>query len=87
MVGEAQNRDIRIGIGDLIGVDPSDIRDHKIRRVDAIDRDEVVAGKKTLELAAKVEVDSRQQDRRHVDEGNTLYRSSKAFFTLLLRSG
>src|SRR6266566_6656327 len=66
VVREAENRDIRKGVGYLIGVDPGDIRNHEIRRIDAVDRDEVVAGKKSLELAAKVEVDSRQQDRRHV---------------------
>jgi nitrite reductase (NADH) small subunit len=66
VVGEAQNRDIGIRVGDLVRIDSSDVRDDEIRRVDAVDRDEVVTGKKTLELAAEVEVDARQQDRRHV---------------------
>jgi len=66
VIGETENRDIRIGVRDLVRVDPSDIRNHEIRRVDAVDRDEVITRKKSFELAAKVEVDSRQQDRRHV---------------------
>src|SRR5439155_16773922 len=66
VIGETENRNVRIGVRDLVGVDPSDIRNHEIRRVDAVDRDEVITRKKSFELAAKVEVDSRQQDRRHV---------------------
>lgn len=71
MVRKTENRDVRIGVGDFVGIDPPDVRDHEIRRVDAVDSDEVISGQQPFELAAKVEIDSRQQDRRHVDESNT----------------
>jgi hypothetical protein len=66
VVREAEDRDLGIGVRDLIRVDPADVRDHEIGRVDAVNRDEVVARQKTLELPVKEEVDPREQDRGHV---------------------
>ena len=65
VVGEAENRDLRIAVGDVGGVDPRDVRDHEIGRVDALGRLEAVLRQQGFELAADEEVDPTQQDRRH----------------------
>src|SRR3954452_1505496 len=65
VVREAQDRDLRIGVGDLVRVDPRDVRDHTVGRVDALDGDQVMAGEQPLELPTEEEVDAHQQDRRH----------------------
>ena len=66
VVREADDRDVRIGVGDLVRVDPRDVRDHELGLVDGVGGDEVVPGQERLELATEEEVDPRQQDRRHV---------------------
>ena len=71
VVRVAEDRDVRLGVGDLGRVDPGDVHDHEVRRVDVIDRDQVMAGQQRLELAPEEEVDPTQQDRRHGRHGNT----------------
>jgi hypothetical protein len=61
-----KNRDVRIGVRDIDGVDARDIRDHEIRRLDSVGGHEPVFGQDPLELASNEEVDPTQQDRRHV---------------------
>jgi 8-oxo-dGTP pyrophosphatase MutT (NUDIX family) len=68
----AEDRRIRKGVRDLVRIDSRDVRDHQVRRVGGIHRDEVVPGQRRLELAAEEEIDPGQQDRRHTGfEGNT----------------
>src|SRR3954468_20752677 len=78
VVREADGRHVGIGLGHVVRVAPRNVRDDHVGRVDAVRRRQVMSRKKALELAAKVEVDSRQQDRRHRAERNTLVRSPKA---------
>ena len=40
VVREAEDRDLRIGVRDLVRVDARDVRDHAVRRVDVVDRDQ-----------------------------------------------
>lgn len=61
----AEDRHVRPGVDDLVRVDARDVRDHEVRRIDAVGRDQVMLGKKPLELPTEEEVDARQQDRRH----------------------
>src|SRR5262249_51856497 len=49
VVREAEDRDVRVGVGNLVRVDPSDVGDHAVRRVDAVDGDQVVAGQQAFE--------------------------------------
>src|SRR6185437_6338690 len=65
VVREAEDRYIGPGVCDLVRVDAGDVRDHAVGRVDVVDRDQVVAGEKPLQLPAEEEVDPHQQDRRH----------------------
>jgi predicted metal-dependent hydrolase/8-oxo-dGTP pyrophosphatase MutT (NUDIX family) len=72
MVREAQNRHLGVGVRNLIGVDPGDVRNDKVRRVDAFGRDETMAAEGCLKLAAEKEIDAREQDRRHLSPSVTL---------------
>src|SRR5688572_18866642 len=62
---EADDRDVRIGIGDLVRLDAGDVRDHELGRLDRVRRDELMAREQHIELAAEEEIDPREQDRRH----------------------
>ena len=68
VVREAEDRDVRIGVRDLLRLDPRDVADDEIGRVDAVGRDQVVLREQRLELSPEEHVDPRQQDRRH--DGN-----------------
>jgi predicted metal-dependent hydrolase/8-oxo-dGTP pyrophosphatase MutT (NUDIX family) len=73
MVREAEDRRVGKGVRDLVRIDPCDVRDHQVRRIGGINRDEVMPGQRCLELAAEEEIDPGQHDRRHTAfEGNTL---------------
>lgn len=65
VVREAENRDFRKGVGDFLRIHPRDVRDHKIGRVDAVRRHEMMARERCFELSAEEEIDPSQQDRRH----------------------
>src|SRR5262249_17374526 len=65
VVREADDRDLGVGVGDLVWLDPRDVADHELGVVDRIRGYEVVPGQERLELAAKEKVAPRQQDRRH----------------------
>ena len=62
----AENRDLRVGIRDVHGVDAGDVGDHEIGRLDAVGGHKTVLRQDPLELAPDEEVDPTQQDRRHV---------------------
>ena len=61
----AEDRDVRVVVRDVVRVDPSDVGDHEVGRIDPFRRREPVLGKHRLQLAADEEVDPTQQDRRH----------------------
>ena len=65
VVREPEYRDVRERLRHVLRVDARDVRDHEVRRVDAIRSREPVLRKHSLELAANEEVDPTQQDRRH----------------------
>ena len=65
VVREAEQRHVREVLGDVVRVDPSDVGDDDVRRIDALGRDETMRGEKRLQLAAKEEVDPYEQDRGH----------------------
>ncbi len=52
-------------LGDVVRVDPCNVRDHEIGRLDTVRRLEAMLGSERLELASDEEVDPTQQDRRH----------------------
>ena len=68
VVGVAQDRNVRKGVGDLLGVDARDVRNHELGRVRMVDRDEVMLGQERLELPPEEEIDPTQQDRGHPGE-------------------
>ena len=65
VAGEADDRDVRVDVRNLLRVDPGDVADHEVGRADAVGRDQMVLGKKRFQLASEEEVDACQQDRRH----------------------
>ena len=65
VVREAENRDLRIVVRHVRGVDARDVGDHEIGGLDALRRLETVLRQQGLELAADEEVDPTQQDRCH----------------------
>ena len=65
VVRVAEDRDVRIGLRDVVGVDARDVRDHEVGRLDAVRGHEPMLRQDRLELAAHEEVDPTQQDRRH----------------------
>src|SRR5438876_3312062 len=62
---EAEDRNVRVGVGDLLRIDARDVRDHEIGPVHTVGRDEMVARKKDLQLPPEERVDPTEQDRRH----------------------
>ena len=65
VVREPEDRHVRIVVGDVLGIDPRDIRDHEIGGLDAIDRLEAMLREERLELGPEEEIDPSKQDRRH----------------------
>ena len=65
VVGVAEDRDVRVAVRNVVRIDPCNVRDHEVGRIDALRRREPVLGKHRLQLAADEEVDPTQQDRRH----------------------
>jgi len=65
VVREAQNRDVRVVVRDILRVDARDVRDHEIGRLDPIRRLEAMLGQDRFELRPDEEVDPTQQDRCH----------------------
>src|SRR3954451_13515788 len=65
VVREADDRDVRICVCDLLGVDAGDVDDHEVGQVCVVDCDEVMLGQQGLELPPEKEIDPTQQDRRH----------------------
>ena len=66
VVRVSEDRNVRIRVGDFVGIDPRDVGDHEIGALSALDRDEVVLRQERLELAPEEEVDPTEQDRGHM---------------------
>src|SRR6476646_11715713 len=71
VVRVAQDRDVRVGVADLLRVDASDVGDDEVRGIRVVNRDEVMLGQERLELATEEEIDPTQQDRRHAAQVRT----------------
>ena len=65
MIRVAENRHAGPRLDDLVRVDPGDVGDHHVRRINAVGRDEMVRGQQPLQLGAEEEVDPDEQDRGH----------------------
>jgi len=65
VIREAEQRHLGKVVRDVLGVDPSDVRDHEVGRLDALRRDEVMSGEQRFQLASDEEVDPYEQDRCH----------------------
>ena len=60
-----EDRYVRVVVRNVGCVDPRDVGDHEVGRIHSVRRREAMLGKHRLQLAADVEVDPTQQDRRH----------------------
>ena len=65
VVREAEEGHVRVGVGDLLGVEASHVADDEIGLVDVIRRHEMMTRESGLELSSDVEIDPCKQDRRH----------------------
>jgi nitrite reductase (NADH) small subunit len=65
VTSEPEDRYLRIRIRDVDRIDAADVRDHEIRPVRTVGRDEMMPREQGLELAPKVDIDPTEQDRRH----------------------
>jgi hypothetical protein len=65
VVRVAEDRNVGVRIGDLLGIDTGNIDDHEVRRIGVIDRDETMLGQERLQFPPEEEIDPTQQDRRH----------------------
>ena len=65
VVGEPEHRDVGEAVGDVVRIDPRDVGDHEIGRLDTVGGLEAMLREERLELAAEEEVDPDEQDRRH----------------------
>ena len=60
-----EDRDVGEVVRDVVRVDPSDVRDHQIGRLDAVRRLEAMLGQERFEFSPYEQVDPAQEDRRH----------------------
>ncbi len=65
MVREAEDRDVREPVGDVVRIDPCNVGDYEIGRLDTVGGLEAVLREERLELAPEEEVDPCEQDRSH----------------------
>src|SRR5262249_5643811 len=68
MAGEPDDRDVRVGVGDLLGLDAGDVRDHELGLGERVRRDQMMAVEQRVQLAPEEKVDPDKQDRRHCRE-------------------
>jgi hypothetical protein len=65
VVGKPQDRDVRPGGRDILGVHAGDVADDKIRIGDGVTRHEAMLGEHSFEARSEEEVDTGEQDGRH----------------------
>src|SRR5581483_3809977 len=65
VIGEAEQRHVRVRVGDVVGVDARDVRDDDIGWVDPVARLEAVLRKQRLEFSSEEQLDPNEQDRGH----------------------
>jgi hypothetical protein len=65
VVREAEDRDVRVRVRDVVGIDARDVRDYEVGWLDPVGGLEAVLRQEPLELAPDEEVDPTEQDRRH----------------------
>src|SRR5438874_6801014 len=66
VVREADDRDVRVRVGDLLRLDARDVREDELRILRVVYRDQTMAGQQGLELPPHEQFDPTEQDRRHV---------------------
>src|SRR5262245_22957047 len=72
VVREAEQRHVRVGVRDLVRVDPRHVRDHAVGRVDAVGGRQMMPREKAFQLPPEEEIDPYQQDRRHRGKRTTV---------------
>ena len=65
VVREPDQRRVGEALGDVVRVDPADVRDHQVRRVDTLARGEPVLRTQSLEFLAEDEIHPDERDPRH----------------------
>ena len=65
VVGKPEDRDLGIAVGNVSRIDPRDVGDHEIGRLDTVRGLEVMLREERLEFAPEEEVDPCEQDRCH----------------------
>ena len=65
VVREAEQGHVEVRVGDVDSVDSRNVRDHQVRRLDAVSRLEPVLREERLELPPDEQVDPTHQDRCH----------------------
>ena len=65
VVREAEQRNVGEALGDVVRVDPADVGDDEIRRLDAFDRRQTVVRQGRFELPSQEEIHPDEQDPRH----------------------
>ena len=53
VIREADERDVRIGVGDVVGIDASDVGDHDVGPLDPVSRLETMLREERLEFASE----------------------------------
>jgi len=64
-------RNVGPRVDDLVRLDARDIRDHEVRSIDAVARDQTMTRQQALQFSAEEEVDPDEQDRRHAPDSTT----------------
>ena len=65
VVRVADDRHVGVAVRNVAGVDPGDVRDHQIGRLDPVGGLEAMLRKERLELGPQEQFDPTQQNRRH----------------------
>ncbi len=65
VVRESDDRHVGERVGNILRINPRNISDHKVGRLDSLGRLEAMPGQKPLEFGAKEEINPNKQDRCH----------------------
>ena len=65
VIGEAEDRDVEVGVRDIRCIHPRNVHDHEIRRLDAVRGLKAMPRQRALQLSADEQIDSNQQNGCH----------------------
>jgi hypothetical protein len=71
VIRETEDRDVGVGFGHFVGVNPGEIDDYEVGWIDAVGGDKAMRPEEHVKLASEKDIDPDQQDRRHEREPNT----------------